>query len=204
MKVQKRLQQLDDFPLPYNTYSIRKTRGGSQLYRKLRIILFVMRGGGQNCIVVRSLAPLQVSWSGQPPVKDQWVFCSFCFFVERPSSPRILPVCYAAFCLLLLYVFTYREKMDRVPKKQIQNLIPFSWGLEYIGMELLVGQYHSRLLYQHLPCLFLGQILFNGLNFWGGIYYPLEEHIIQLPKDLQLVNHTRHMLIIGRLQRSRE
>ena len=37
-------------------------------------------------------------------------FVSFGFFVERFSSPRILPVCYAAFCLLLIYVFTYRKK----------------------------------------------------------------------------------------------
>ena len=37
-------------------------------------------------------------------------FVSFGFFVERSSSPRILPVCYAALCLLLIYVFTYRKK----------------------------------------------------------------------------------------------
>ena len=34
----------------------------------------------------------------------------FGFFVVRPSSPRILPVCYAALCLLLIYVFTYQKK----------------------------------------------------------------------------------------------
>ena len=38
-------------------------------------------------------------------------FCFFAFFVVRPSSPRILPVCYAALCLLLIYVFTYRKKI---------------------------------------------------------------------------------------------
>ena len=30
------------------------------------------------------------------------------------SSPRILPVCYATFCLLLIYVFTYRKKKEKV------------------------------------------------------------------------------------------
>ena len=40
-------------------------------------------------------------------------FVPFVFLVVRPSSPRILPVCYAAFCLLLIYVFTYHKKKKR-------------------------------------------------------------------------------------------
>ena len=34
----------------------------------------------------------------------------FDLFVVRPSSPRILPVCYAALCLLLIYVCLLIEK----------------------------------------------------------------------------------------------
>ena len=28
----------------------------------------------------------------------------------RPPSPHILPVCFVAFCLLLIYVFAYQKK----------------------------------------------------------------------------------------------
>ena len=42
----------------------------------------------------------------------------------RPSSPRILPVCYAALCLLLIYVFTYQKKK----KKFVRSIVgSFSW-----------------------------------------------------------------------------
>ena len=37
----------------------------------------------------------------------------FDLFVVRPSSPRILPVCYAALCLLLIYVCLLIEKKKR-------------------------------------------------------------------------------------------
>ena len=32
----------------------------------------------------------------------------------RPLSPRILPVYFAAFCLLLIYVFAYQKKKKKM------------------------------------------------------------------------------------------
>ena len=46
-------------------------------------------------------------------------------FVVRPSSPRILPVCYAAFCLLLIYVFTYRKKIIKLSQSLVRNVLDY-------------------------------------------------------------------------------
>ena len=44
----------------------------------------------------------------------------------RPPSPRILPVCFAAFCLLLIYVFAYKKKNINILKLESKGALEYT------------------------------------------------------------------------------
>ena len=74
--------------------------GGSQQFRGLNILLFVIFGVGLNCIWKRSRIPFQISWSGLPPVEGWFVFWFFvCFW---PLLPGIRPVYVGVFLASLM------------------------------------------------------------------------------------------------------
>ena len=73
--------------------------------------------------MVRSSFPYRFPGVDSLQLRVDGFLLFFDLFVVRPSLPRILPVCYAALCLLLIYVCLLIEKKK---KKNDLFFLPFS------------------------------------------------------------------------------